>query len=688
MIRGVAFNKILNLDPFLSFICQTSRNLNISFCWVRSHPERRQPDRLKWNFLEKGNNMADVIASGNLSALSNLFPAYEQIYSTYDFQDDIAPLLLSQATYSFTYNGIPISLQQIKHMRRNKLTTDYFEQRSQISTRGIDWMNLTYSLSYAVVSKLNHSASRISKTIFEKYITDQYRNLAEHECHLCHMDSDTIQHLITCPDRNAVGVRLNAKSQCDNIPIMESLEHLRYSLNRIKQNIYKLTKTEYMAWYGLFDPSAVRDIFEDINLRTLAPILTVKKQIKMWIAPWAHAAFDLIGLRNSSKMSINSTNANSYTESVASDSSNDILFSMSTYSQCDAREDYIEAEDAEINTPQSFLDYTVSVNTLLDCNFGNYSIIELLTGIDIRYQLCTHLGIPLIYSTFFEIQCRVDNVHIDVLPNNVDTAKGKLCNQLTSSDSLCLQWKSSPIRRHYQCHLLLPSYNYEHVRQRTTTLDGNSFYYSLGIGILQSMVCNHKLDELEQLCSDLLDNSSFLLTHDDQTTMVMLWKWTEHFVNKSANTDLIDYSLEFLIPFEPIGVFSLSKFCLLLGQLLVIQSLGTISSYHITELQTLHSEYSVVKNADELGNLILYPRSSPLPFHQNLLSESFLQEPCLALSIHYAHEDSIPIPREPILFGTHHPCMNAHIQIYSYQGYYGLLNTHDEYKYTDNWNNL
>ena len=195
MSKGIAYNRILNMDPFLSYIVQTSRALSISFCWVRSHPERRQPDRSKWTFLERGNNMADVIASGCLVTLSKQLATYKDVYSTYNLEEDIVPLLLSQARYTLTYNGIPISLQQILHIRRLKISSEYLIQRSGISTRGINWKSLTYSLSYTVVSKLNYTASRMSKTIFEKYMTDQYLDMNVHQCHLCQMDSDIIQHL-------------------------------------------------------------------------------------------------------------------------------------------------------------------------------------------------------------------------------------------------------------------------------------------------------------------------------------------------------------------------------------------------------------------------------------------------------------------------------------------------------------
>ena len=680
MIKGIAYNRILNPDPFLSYIVQTSKALNISFCWIRSHPERRQPDRSKWTFLERGNNMADVIASGCLASLSKQLATYDKFYSTYNIEKDIVPLLFSQARYTLTYNGIPISLQQIIHIRRHKTSLDYLMNRSNTSTRGINWMSLTYSLSYMVVSKLNYTASRVSKTIFEKYMTDQYLDMNVHQCHLCQMDSDIMQHLITCPSNSAISLRQHARATCDNIPIMDTLDHLRFSMNVIRQNINRIMKTEYMAWYGLFSPSTINDIFANIRLSTLVPLISVRKQIRMWLAPWAEAAFNLISLRNSSKMSYDPKASGIDSESISlTEDEVPLHSSVSTSNDTYEHSNYLSP-----TTQNSYSQYVVLSDTIIYCDFGDYSSIVLQAGIDIREQLCEHLSIPHQYITEFDFLRRSQYEHLVILPNDSTIEEGVLCKDLANQSLLCLQWRSSPIKRHKPCYFYLADIPNIPLKLRTTTYDETSFYYSLGIGILQTMVCQHMFNEIVQLCSDLLDEMKELLAYEDHFTIVMIWRWIEYLCDNSAHTDLIDYSLEFLISFDSLEPFSLPHFCLLLGKLLVIRSLREISESQLIGIQMRYTDFGDIKNPTELSRIILYPEFRSFPFHQDLLSESFLRQSNIALSIYDVNGD-LEEYYNPALLGNQNSSTRIRIRIYYCDELYGLINAEQEFEYSTMW---
>ena len=480
-------------------------------------------------------------------------------------------------------------------------------------------------------------------------------------------------------------MRQHARATCENIPIMETLDHLRFSLNVIRRNINRIMKTEYMAWYGLLSPSIVNDIFVNIRLSTLVPLISVRKQIRMWLTPWAEAAFNLIALRNTGKMSFDPSAMSICSNPISPTENEGVLYSELSISGSYACED--EREDILNLTLQNptHCQYVVVNNIVICCDFGDYSSIVLQAGIDIRKQLCEHLSIPLQYITEFDLLRKDSYEHLEILPNDSNIEEGILCRDLANKNILCLQWKSSPIKRHKPCYFYLADIPNIPLKLRTTTHDETSFYYSLGIGILQTMVCQHMLDELEQLCSDLLDEMKTLLTYEDHATIVMIWKWTEYLCDNSSHTDLIDYSLEFLIPMDSLGLFSLSRFCLLLGKLLVIRSLSEISESQITEIQMRHIEYRDIYTSAELSRIILYPELNSLPFHQNLLSESFLQLSNIALSI-YDVNDSLEEHGNPILLGNHNPSVNVRIRIYYCDELYGLINTEHEFEYSTMWN--
>ena len=81
--KDSTYNSIFNLDFYITAIKQMSSKLGVDFRWIRSHPERRQPDPSKWTFQETGNALSDLVATGDLQALRRTIPTFEAQYHTY-----------------------------------------------------------------------------------------------------------------------------------------------------------------------------------------------------------------------------------------------------------------------------------------------------------------------------------------------------------------------------------------------------------------------------------------------------------------------------------------------------------------------------------------------------------------------------------------------------------------------------
>ena len=277
--------------------------------------------------------------------------------------------------------------------------------------------------------------------------------------------------------------------------------------------------------------------------------------------------------------------------------------------------------------------YLVSANMIVYIYHGLFHQITLSPDIDIRTQICESLGISHHQRNSFHYLLRTYDEHILVLPNNSLNTDGITCQNIAPKNLICLQWAEAPIQYHRRFNRSLS----DHLVRRINSSD-NSFYYALGFGIIQMLLIKGCLIHLKTLCLGISNSMSHRLNSLDRINFRQIGPWIDLHCNNSRSTDFIDYSLEFLVPFGDVFMFSLPRFSLILGQLLVIEQLSATTIDRLEKLGNLHAEYAWIKDIDELSEQILYPTGAILPFQAEFLSSSFLQDHEISLSIQEDHE--------------------------------------------------
>ena len=210
---------------------------------------------------------------------------------------------------------------------------------------------------------------------------------------------------------------------------------------------------------------------------------------------------------------------------------------------------------------------------------------------------------------------------------------------MLSNDIICLQWIQVPIQRCTQLTQTIWNVWPTPSSWRITSQNPNSFYYCLGLGYLQPYLRDQQIADLNTNLELVHRRSTQYLQPAERSHFAQIPIWLDLFMEYACHTDLVDYTLEFDISLTKTQTrFNLSKFCLHLGQLLVILSLEDSPPEKLDNIRRSDLSAQYIQSWSDLAELILYPRNSTTPFHLHWLEMDMFQYTRTTLRVHETNE--------------------------------------------------
>ena len=261
-----------------------SPNCNVE--WVRSHPERREPSRIKWTYADWGIFLADAAAAGEWEHFHTIFgpQAMEERTLTVDLRQIIYELIpMEQCHWIWDSSKLPVigDLSEARLFLHSlplylKTRDEYRAEREGLPPK---WASLNIStIRLLPVGSSWKMIKRFCFITYDKYAHGRNRAKGEGDplCTHCGLP-DSLQHILcSCPREELQQLRQLAHSSIDDLLISWRLPNgfspeEEAMWNRYLSNVENNGPFGDECWLGVFSDEALQWLFHPAFLTLPSP---------------------------------------------------------------------------------------------------------------------------------------------------------------------------------------------------------------------------------------------------------------------------------------------------------------------------------------------------------------------------------------------------------------------------------